>query len=75
MIASFSGSNRFLSNFWPCSVEFEGHTYPSVEHAYQAAKTLDPDIRVVVQGMAKAGEAKRYAKKIALRKDWGLVRV
>src|SRR5207247_1025063 len=35
-IDSFSGPYRFLSNFWPAEVEFEGIAYPSVEHAYQS---------------------------------------
>jgi predicted NAD-dependent protein-ADP-ribosyltransferase YbiA (DUF1768 family) len=30
---------RWLSNFYPCTIEYEGITYPSSEHAYQAAKT------------------------------------
>ena len=40
-IGEFQGRYRFLSNFWPATVEFEGMTYPTVEHAYQSAKTLD----------------------------------
>src|SRR4051812_21328901 len=40
-IAEFQGEYRFLSNFWPATVEFEGIRYPTAEHAYQAAKTLD----------------------------------
>ena len=27
-----------LSNFWPCVIEIDGRKYPSVEHAFQAAK-------------------------------------
>lgn len=44
-IESFSGENRFLSNFWPVQVELEGETYPSTEQAYKAAKTLDKEVR------------------------------
>ena len=40
VIDSFQGEYRFLSNFWPCVVEYEGTEYPSVENAYQAAKTI-----------------------------------
>ena len=32
---------RFLSNFAYASVLFDGVSYATVEHAYQAAKTLD----------------------------------
>lgn len=38
MISEFQGAYRFLSNFWPCEVEWLGDTYPTLEHAFQAAK-------------------------------------
>src|SRR6185369_8674281 len=44
-ILEFQGDNRFLSNFFPAEVIYEGITYPTAEHAYQAAKTLDPEQR------------------------------
>lgn len=39
-ISGFFGVFRFLSNFYPCKegVWFDELVYPSVEHAYQAAK-------------------------------------
>ena len=45
VIDSFGGEYSFLSNFHKCKVEFEGMTYPSVEHAFQAAKNPDPERR------------------------------
>ncbi len=45
-ITSFSGKYRWLSNFFPVSICYDGITYPSVEHAFQAAKSLDPQSRV-----------------------------
>ena len=33
----------FLSNFYPCVVEYNSLMFPSVEHAYQASKTCDID--------------------------------
>jgi len=38
LICGFFGPYRYLSNFYPASVWFEGEIYPSSEHAYQAAK-------------------------------------
>lgn len=38
MITNFRDEHAFLSNFYPAPVLFEGHIFPSVEHAYQAAK-------------------------------------
>jgi predicted NAD-dependent protein-ADP-ribosyltransferase YbiA (DUF1768 family) len=41
---SKSGLGRYLSNFWPSKVRYGGLVFPSVEHAYQAAKFryIDP---------------------------------
>jgi len=44
-INTFRGKYRFLSNFYYAEVNYEGIRYPTVEHAYQAAKTLSTDIR------------------------------
>lgn len=33
-ITSFFGTYRFLSNFWPCPVEYAGLRYCSAEAAY-----------------------------------------
>lgn len=38
-INSFSGSHAFLSNFESAPIFYDGLSYPTVEHAYQAAKT------------------------------------
>jgi N-glycosidase YbiA len=69
-IDGFDGEHRFLSNFWPCSIVFEGLSFPSVEHAYQAAKTLDQDARLRVAKLAAPGQAKRAGRSLALRLDW-----
>ena len=60
-IDSFEGPYRFLSNFWPAEVEFEGHVYPTVEHAYQAAKFTDNTMRERVAAAPTPGEAKHIA--------------
>jgi ribA/ribD-fused uncharacterized protein len=70
-IFDFTGPYRFLSNFHPVTVVFEGKQYPSVEHAYQAAKTLDPDERVKFQDPTlTAAGAKKLGRRVALREDW-----
>lgn len=50
MITSFTGSARFLSNFWPVPILVEGRTFPSVEHAYQAMKSDNPLYRDMLAG-------------------------
>lgn len=57
-IGEFRGRHRFLSNFHPCGIVLGGEAYPSVEHAYQAAKLSDPEYRDRIRRTIKAGDAK-----------------
>ena len=68
-IRRFSGPFSFLSNFQPVPIEYEGLTYPSVEHAFQAAKTGDPAARQRVQAAKSAGDAKRLGRTVTLH-NW-----
>ena len=61
MITRFREKYRWLSNFAEVSVMFEGGWYKSTEHAYQAAKSLDPEWRKFCQE-ATAGETKRGSR-------------
>ncbi|MEK6860600.1 MAG: NADAR family protein [Nanoarchaeota archaeon] len=72
MINNFSGESRyyFPSNFYPVEIKFDGITYPSVEHAYQAAKTLDKDERYKILIVGSPGEAKKLGRKLKLRENW-----
>ena len=74
-ITSFRGEHRFLSNFWPCEVDLDGFKYPSVEHAYQAAKTLDNEERQQIWEAEKAGQAKRLGRGVTLRPDWEEIKI
>lgn len=75
-IVSFSEKYAFLSNFYPCTVQLQNPDgaildYPSVEHAYQAAKTRNPMDRDSIRLLASTpGEAKRMGRKLTLRSDW-----
>jgi N-glycosidase YbiA len=69
-IQSFSGKWRFLSNFYKSEVKFARKVYPTVEHAYQAAKTLDKSERVMIQRAKTPAEAKRLGQTVTKRKDW-----
>jgi ribA/ribD-fused uncharacterized protein len=69
-IDSFQGEFRFLSNFWPAEVVFEGVTYPTVEHAYQSAKTFDMTERRRIAALPTPEEAKRAGRALKLRDDW-----
>ena len=75
MIKEFQGENRFLSNFHPCRIDWEGIIYPSVEHAYQASKTLDKNERLKIANLSTPGRAKRAGQKLEIRPDWEEVKV
>lgn len=73
MIMRFNSKTResaFLSNFYAALIEYEGLRYPSVEHAYQAAKTFDHQARLAIAQAPSAAEAKRLGKRVVLRVDW-----
>ena len=75
-ICSFSGKYRWLSNFWRSPVVYDDQAYPTVEHAYQASKTVIPKERAFVLGAKTAGIAKRLGRPkdkggfVTLRSDW-----
>jgi ribA/ribD-fused uncharacterized protein len=69
-----SAQTRFLSNFYPANIVYEGIRYPSSEHAYQAAKTLDQGVRKQIAIASTPGQAKRFGQKVPVRKDWDLVK-
>ncbi len=75
-ISSFSGEHRFLSNFYTepgLSDRLWG--YPTTEHAFQAAKTLDKEARLPFKDWhITPGQAKRMGRKLVLRHDWGQVK-
>lgn len=75
IINSFKGKYSFLSNFYPCRVEFDGEIYPSTEHAYQAAKTLDPVDRINIKNASDAAVAKRLGKTCKIRIDWDEIKI
>ena len=65
------GPYTWLSNFHPVNVVLDDLTYPSVEHAFQAAK-CDPDdpARVRIQHERNPAQVKKLGRKVQLRPDW-----
>jgi len=74
MIDKFDLDYRFLSNFWLSPVVFEGEVYPSSEHAFQAAKSLDKSVREQIKGCSTPGKAKRMGARVELRSDWETIK-
>lgn len=74
-INRFRGEYRFLSNFYPSPIRMDGEIWPTVEHAYQASKTHDPQVREIIREADSPGEAKRMGRKCEIRDDWEDVKV
>lgn len=70
VIHGFQGAWRFLSNFHESRASWGGVAYPTAEHAYQSAKSLDPEYRRRVAACPTPGEAKRTGRQAVLRPGW-----
>lgn len=75
IIDTFSNRYRWLSNFWPAPVRLTDVSYPTVEHAYQAAKTTDITLRAQIAVCPRPGGAKRLGRHLPLRPHWGGMRL
>lgn len=71
MIDQFTKQYRFLSNFCPTPLVFEGAKYPHAEAAYQAAKCAEPKDKLIFQDPSiEPQRAKALGRKVALREEW-----
>ncbi len=52
----------------------DGKDYRSLEHAYQAAKTLDEEERAWIRASSYAGIAKRKGQRVTIREDWDKIK-
>jgi ribA/ribD-fused uncharacterized protein len=68
-IRSFRGKYRWLSNFEAALVVLDGVEYVSTEHAYQAAKSLDHEVRKQFRDLT-CREARNLGQTIEYRPDW-----
>jgi len=75
MISNFSGEFDFLSNFHPARVAFGGIVFPTVEHAFQAAKSNNREDWIAIAALRTAGQAKRAGRKVQLREDWEQIKI
>jgi len=69
VIDSFKGEYAWLSNFW---IEKNGK---SVEHFYQAYKTVNSETYNWIISSDTPGEAKRRGRRSILRADWDTIKV
>jgi len=73
LIDRFDKDYKFLSNFWPCRIIWDSLEFPSVENAYQARKTDDPNIRWRFTQFSP-GAAKRRASELILPANWAEIK-
>lgn len=86
-ISEFSEEYRFLSNFWFSKVVMYGIEFPTLEHAFQAAKIDPKDPRHTenpyaqmrkMAALKKPRDAKRAGGRngwVLMRKDWDQVKL
>lgn len=76
MVKEFKGEHNWLSNFYPCRIEYKGLVYPSAEHAYMAQKN---DSETWKKQCADDSNPPSLIKKMSymqpLRKDWENVKL
>ena len=64
-IIKFRGEHSFLSNFHLAPINWEGHRFPTAEHAFQYAKAIYANAPKVAEQIAQVGspaDAKRLGK-------------
>lgn len=66
------GKYDFLSNFYPCTVQYMGYVYMNSEAAFQAQKC--PERAAEFIGL-NIGQAKYLGRRVQLRLDWEQVKV
>ena len=74
-VQGFKGEYRWLSNFWPAQVMLNGINFPTVEHAYQAAKSDQPAKWAHFATLPKPSDAKRAGARLKLRADWDSIKL
>lgn len=74
-IDKFFGEYRFLSNFWPCKVEYRGRIFPSTENAFHAAKAPVGSVFDETFLTCTPAESKKLGRQRPLRTDWEMVKI
>ena len=70
VINRFDGEYAYLSNFAHRPIVIKGKTWVTVEHIFQAAKTLDEDMREQIRLAPTPRIAKQMGRKVHIRSNW-----
>lgn len=74
-IYGFFGPNYYLSNYFKSFIDIDGITYPTVEHAFQACKTNNPNDKLYIALLGSPGLAKKKGRQVNLRSDWEDIKI
>ncbi|CAB4127369.1 NADAR [uncultured Caudovirales phage] len=74
-INGFIGVNRWLSNYEHSPVLLDGLVYPTIEHAFQAAKTFSLTDREKIRHCRLPKEARQMGRTVSLRPGWDGMRL
>lgn len=69
-ITQFRGQYFFLSNFFPSKIIYEEQTYPTLEHAFQAAKCVSENDKLKIRNCKSAKEAKMIGRRVKIINEW-----
>jgi ribA/ribD-fused uncharacterized protein len=76
IIDRFDGTEyNFLSNFYPSPFMWESRKWPTVEHAFQAAKSPYRQDWEVIRQAKHPVYAKRLGQKVKLVDNWDQIRI
>lgn len=79
VIDSFLKEYFFLSNFYQHDLipdmKWPDIKYHTVEHAFQAAKSLDRSERMRISELATPSDAKFAGRRVNLRQDWEEIKI
>lgn len=59
-----------FSNFFPHKFFLDGKSWPTVEHYFQAMKTLDENAQESIRLAYSPGQSKKMGRLVDLRNDW-----
>lgn len=75
-ILLFKNEYDWLSNFYPCTIDWNGHKYHSVEHAYVSEKSTEYSWKVKCSDKTiTAGQIKRAGRRIPIRENFEFEKV
>ena len=75
VVSSFNDSYAFLSNFYYSQIKYEGHTFMTLEHCFQAQKAVTDQDKRVIMSAPTPEKARKLGNDMKLREDWEEVRL